>query len=173
MRTIFLIVIGSILLNFALAEFGRGAFGHGIIVIGLIAYIAVPATLLGLVGVALGQPLSNARTMSRIAFAVALVATSTLVSLPIGTAKLEQDIQAAEGYCESLIPRLEAHKRQHGMYPSDLGSVGELAEPPRLLKDWPYYGTNGSEFWFSFDNPAGMMNGYMYDSRTKRWDKWD
>src|SRR5262245_38969026 len=117
MRTIFLIVIGSILLNVAFAELGRGDFSHGIIVFALIAYIAVPAALVGLVGVALGRPLSNPRTMSRIAFGIAIVVASTLVSLPIGTAKLEQDIQAAKGYCESLIPRLEAHKRQHGMYP--------------------------------------------------------
>jgi hypothetical protein len=111
--------------------------------------------------------------VARASAGIALVAGSSLVSLPVGAALCERDIGAAKGYCESLVPRLESYRRTHGSYPTDVRLVGDVAPPPRLLADGTYYTTTGSGFRFSFVNPSGLMDGYEYDSSTGRWGKWD
>jgi hypothetical protein len=73
----------------------------------------------------------------------------------------------------SLLPALDDYKHAHGTYPRDLKVVSGKHELPRMLRDFPYYWTDGAEFHFTFLDPSGMMNGFEYSSRSKRWAKFD
>jgi hypothetical protein len=170
-----IVVVGSVLLNVALAALGRGSFSHALAVISLIMCVAVPATLVGLLALAaaVGPQWPAAKGIARLAFGYAFVFGSTLISLPVGAALLERDVQAAKQFCEALIPRLEEHKMRQGEYPRDIESVGDLPEQPRLLRGRSFYFSDGSKYHFSFSDPSGMLNGYGYDRASKSWYKWD
>ena len=71
------------------------------------------------------------------------------------------------------MPVLDDYKRAHGTYPRDLKVVSGSHEPPRMLRDFPYYWADGAEFHFTFLDPSGMMNGFEYSSRSKRWAKFN
>ncbi len=175
MRTVFLVIVSSIALNAALAVTGRGSFGHGIAVLALIMYVAAPAALVGVVAsIAAGIARSPAGwALARVAFGHALAFASTVASLPIGAAILQHDIAAAKTYCESLLPQLEDYKRREGAYPADIELLGELPTPPRLLEGSRFYHGHGAEFHLSFANPAGMLNGFVYESRSSDWQPYD
>src|SRR5262245_38429059 len=154
MRTI--VILGSILLNAVLVVIGRGSFAHVISVIMLIVYIAVPTTLVALVCLLAARRYQSptARVIARIAFGLAFALFSTLASLPVGAVILDHDIDVAQRYCESLMPRLEEHKAKHGEYPREIGSITNLPEPPRLIRGESFYSTSGAEFRFSFVDPS-------------------
>ena len=173
MRTISFALIASILVNTAFAVVGRGSFTHGIGVIALVAYIGLPALVFGIGAFAVGFHLPGAKTLSRYALAFAFLMWSTLISLPVGSILLEHDIEAAKGYCESLIPELEAYRTTHGTFPANIAMVADKPTLPRLLSKSSYYWSDGAKFCFSFGNPAGMMNGFVYDSDSNRWSEWD
>lgn len=167
---------GSALLNLALVALGRGSFGQGLLVI-LLVYIAATAAILGIVAIARPRVIgSGARWIGRSAIAFAFVLASTLVSLPLGGRVHDRDVAEAKAYCEALVPRLEAYRRQHGAYPSTIELLGDLPRTPLLLQRYPYYRysiAQDSTYYFTFSDPAEMMGSHGYSSQSGTWARFD
>ena len=162
------------------AYLGRGSFGHAL-VSGLVLLSAVPAFLLGtLVGIAslLRRRKGRGKLLSWAAaglFAGAILFGAVGLSILPGAWFNSRDVREARFYCNSLIPRLEAHRRKTGAFPADIGDVGEKpGDRPRLLAGttWFYY-SSGDDYVFEFRDPSGMFEGHVYDSSEGSWRSWD
>ena len=170
MRAIMLTATSSILLTLAFVLLGRGSFFHWVAV-GALVVVAAAAALAGILAFAVSNigPSPRIRAAAWISLGLAAVLGSTLASLPLGNMILRSDVHAAKEYCESLVPRLEEHRRLHGTYPRDINAVGYTPDPPRLLRERMYYSSDGSSYSFDFTNPSGLLNGFRYDSDSRKW----
>lgn len=151
---------------------GRGSFLHWVAVMALLAYVAVPALVVAGVAMSLCRKWKAGSITARLAGTVALVAASTIVSLWPGSILRNHDIRAAKGYCESLVPKLEAFHRAHGSYPSSVEPVADTSHLPRLLRGSQFYHSDGREYSFLFSNPARMMNFIEFSGAMKSWSEW-
>jgi hypothetical protein len=102
-----------------------------------------------------------------------LVAPSYLPGLLLNL----QDVNSAQSYCETLMPRLEAHRVQHGTYPATVDSLLPADRPlPRLLRQQEFYRPIGAGYEFAFLDPSPLMGGHTYfsfDHRPSgRWEHW-
>lgn len=161
------------IVNVALVFFGRGSFLHSVIAISLIVWVALPAFAVAVLCVLLRKRGPGFRRTARWTAGIGVIASSCLISLPIGSALLRHDIATARAFCESLVPKIEAYRAHHGKYPRDIRAVAGSGATPRLLEAPGYYGSNGESYSFFFEDPSGMMNSFSYDSATKTWSRAD
>jgi hypothetical protein len=150
--------------NVLAAFFGRGSFAHGVLALAVPAYIGIPAAVLALLA-----RLLRKGTLARWAFVVAIVAASGVLSIGPGKLLLRRDLANAKAYCEALVPRLEEHRRIHGSYPKSV----DAQDAPRLIDRRTFYTTDGRAYFFSIVDPAGLLNVFVYDSTTKKWEQSD
>lgn len=163
----------SVLLNGLAIWFGRGSFVHLLAAIVVAAYVGLPAFIAGTLFYALRARYVRARTIATIAWTVAAIALSMLVSLWPGQRLAARDIEEAKAYCEALALRLEQRKQAAGTYPSDLGGLHERGNGPRLVRQSLFYSSDGRQFELLFADPRGLMEGLAYHSGDRRWVAWD
>lgn len=155
-------------LNAVLIFVGRGSFFHGIFALCLAFYVGVPAAIIALIIFIRSGQRPELHRAAVVAGGIALVAGSALLSLPFGFQIAERDIRAAEMYCEALIPKLDAYRREHGRYPARLEELHLSGDRPALVRSLSY-SSNGATFHFSFVDPTGLMNSRELDSAERQW----
>lgn len=161
----------------------RGSTTHFLVAVLPAVALAPIAALLGaglwLASLRGDEPGRRARTrwIAALLFGVALfcllLAPSYLVGLAVGS----HDVRAAQRYCMTLVPRLEALREQDGEYPVSIQPALPTERPiPRLLEDRVFYQRVGEGFEFTIPDPSGLDAGYQYFSPTSRargrWDRW-
>jgi hypothetical protein len=172
MRKTVLWITVAALLNGGLAVIGRGGVIHTLSVLAVGIYIGLPALIVVGCGFGFGDRFAWVRKMGRIALVVLVLTESLFISLIPGRILLKHDIAAAKTYCESLIPVIDKYRREHGVYPSVLGTVQQNREVPRLLRDRVFYWSDGKVYGFDFSDPRGFMNFVGYRSETRNWFNW-
>jgi hypothetical protein len=175
-KNIIIISIISLFANVLITYFGRGSFGHVIIILSSIIWIALPVLAISIVLLIIGKKLQNKKTVyfSLRGGTISLIIISTAISLPFGGLLRVNDIRDAKTYCEQIIPRVENYKREHGIYPKDINDI-KLGDKkaPRLLQKFGYYNSDGTNYRFDFPDPGDMLGVFGYDNSQKEWDKYD
>lgn len=175
-RVYFLFVATAFVLNLVLILVGSGtqAFLVNILIVAGCLYVGLPLSILSAVlfSVSIRKPEGIIRRVSIWGFILVLLVFSSLTSLPVRNYILNCRISQAKSYCEALIPKLEAWKKEHGSYPKSISKVGAPDKLPMLL-DSGFYNSDGQNFYFDFVHPAGMMNGFEYSSHNHKWYEWD
>jgi hypothetical protein len=173
MRLFWTTAVIAVASNLLFIMLGRGSIKHVVFAFATASYIGIPAALVAVIAFAFRRRLSVGKRVATLAAATALAALSVLVSIPIGAAVLNRDIHNAEAYCEALVPELEQYRQRHGQYPRRLPPGVVVGNVPRLLRNWPFYSSDGSQFYFSIIDPSGMLNSFKYNSGTRQWSKAD
>jgi hypothetical protein len=161
--------------NAAVASVWRGTVEQQIVAMAAPFWVGLPFGLLALLLFGIAPPGSWGR-LRRIAGAL-LVVVVLAVTLPLsvflGGYLQQQDIVAAKGYCERLVPLLEKHREVLGSYPTRLEDLQPAPPPvPRHLRHRDFYRSNGTYFDFFVVNYGSFMEYYTYDSVRKEWRTW-
>ena len=148
----------------------KGTFEHWIIVMASGIYVGAPLALFLVIWLLIELKrkglISNGL---RIAFLVSvIIGGSLLLSLGVGTAIHHWEIRAAKNFVTTMVPKLDQYRKDHGQYPATLAALGSLS-PPKLLKHAHGYTTDGENFRFEYWDSAGMMDGYYFDSTSRKW----
>jgi len=140
-----------------------------------IVTVAPRETLLVLAG-GLAVDCAGRRLRPAAPIAVAAVGLVALLQLPAfwwGLLLNGSDVDEAKAYCESFVPKLEAHFDRNGTYPRSLNQLPlEMGEVPRLVDPASFYTVTGNRYQLSFPDPSGLDQGQCYDSFVGSWRKW-
>ena len=101
--------------------------------------------------------------------AVFVIACLIGLTLPINGFIQERAVAAAKAYPDHIAPLLEAYRKIHGVYPTNLDEIPSKPSVPRLLRSSYGYRSDGNHYTFCFPEPGGMIDVWDYDSRTKLW----
>lgn len=71
-------------------------------------------------------------------------------------------------FMDDTIPKLDAHKRQFGHYPSSLSEVTS-SDLPYYLKGRGGYTSNGTGYTFYYEPPGSIISGMMRTDIHRRW----
>jgi hypothetical protein len=110
------------------------------------------------------------RTIVLLGLIVVTVSLWTAASIDYYSAQVTE----AQGFCESIIPKLEAAHVQTGYYPTNLDVTLLPAQAlPALLKGRAFYKSDGRRYSFTFYEPLAWDNIWEYTSREMRWLNYD
>jgi hypothetical protein len=74
----------------------------------------------------------------------------------------------ARSFCDHLIPRLEAYKREHGGYPEAIPPDWLQSEAvPKLVDRRTFYIGSKDSYWFRFRDPSWFWNDVW--GRSSAW----
>lgn len=167
-----LILFLSLLMAVVLPLISRGTFAHGIIVIGIIIFISMPTLVMSIVLLVIALLKQNVK-LKKIAQVTAMifaVSSIQLISMPIGNYIARTDIAVAKKFCESLIPIIEQYYDKNGKYPENVEKiVTSNMIIPNILNQYSYYSKDGLGYYFYIPDPADMIDGYIYESKNKKW----
>jgi len=170
------IVVGLVL-GLTLAFTFRGDFGTTLVLLALVGCVGIPLALVGGLTFVVARYVYHKRMpwIGLIALAVAGIASIPGFLTPLGIVLQHNDVIRARGYCESLIPLIEAYRAEHGRYPSRLDDhVPSERSVPRLLENETFYSSDGSAFWFQFEVLDGFLPTiYTYSSEDDKWEEYD
>jgi hypothetical protein len=169
-----IVIAAACVINLALIVLGRGSRGQ-FIVLFLILSIGLLALCIGsllLLAAKLGWTSPALRRLATRAIIVGGIAWSCLVSVPFGILVSRYDIWQAMSFCDQLHPALDEYKRTTGRYPASVSEVSK-GRPPWLLRDGRFYLTSDDQYGFIIMDPAGMLEGVEYDSRSGLWSEFD
>ena len=150
--------------------FGRGVFFHSIV--GFYGgAVAFGAYIVGRIVI----HFKAVQFIGRIFTALAIVLLFVFLSIFSGNMVLEYDIRKAKVFCENLVPLLEAYKEENEQYPASVRKVlPKNQKLPLVLKDGNFvYSCYEGTFSFSFSDPGGFMNGWLYSGKDNTWYEWD
>lgn len=103
---------------------------------------------------------------------LAVLGLSLGLSMGMGKALNRWQIQNTRDFVSQMVPLLENYRGRQGRYPTSLNELGDI-QPPSLLRERNSYTTTGHEYTFEYWDPAGMMNGYVFNSQTREWTAFD
>jgi hypothetical protein len=183
------VLIVSLFLNYACTVYGRGTFAHVTITLAVIFLVGVPLALIGFVfDCILKKKQGKTKKVLKILWWIVTLIFLQALSIEFGQVLLQKDVENAKAFCESLIPSLEAYKKDVGVYPETLDDLlffheqmkAQAAELPWMLVEVnsvhpegvPFYARNGAKgFSFFFVDPADIgTRTYVYSSENKTWD---
>lgn len=152
----------------------KGTFGHWLIVIAPVIYLGAPLALFLniwlIIGLKRDSEIPNGLKKT---FSISvIIGGSLLLSLGTGTAIHYWEIREARNYVATIVPKLDQYMKEHGQYPTALSAI-EASAPPKLLSDAHSYTAEFNSFRFEYWDTAGMMDGYYFDSATRRWNYFD
>jgi hypothetical protein len=101
-----------------------------------------------------------------------VIAASLGISLVVGKELNHWQIQRTRDFVSEMVPRLDDFRAKQGRYPQSLNELGEI-HLPALLAEPGGYRSTGSDYHFEFWDPAGLMNGYSFDSQNRQWVSFD
>jgi len=139
---------------------------------GLAGFLLILITLGALV---LAQVLKSAspRRIGKATLLAGIFLLLQLVYIPTAGALRDREVRQAQKFVESLVPRLEAYKQQHGTYPTAVETIlSDGDSSPSLLQlrgDFPmqfdnhnFYFHRGTTYGFRFYLPDGFI-GFSYE----------
>ena len=173
MRNKYLLILFSALFSIGMAIFFRGSVLHTVVVLMVCIYLGLPFLILAIVTYLLRNKFPIAKKILRSVALLLIVISSLVVSLIAGLALGNHDMTAAKTYCESLIPSIEMYKKEHGTYPSDISTIANDNDIPRLLRKEDFYWSDGQGYGFNFSDPQAIMRGVGYSSDSQQWQDWD
>ena len=152
----------------------KGTFVHSIIVYAAGMYLGPPLILFMALWFVIGLKRTGTIPAGlRNTFLVSLIVGGTLlVSLGVGRSIHRWEIREVRLYVTKMVPKLDEYKRENGRYPESLSNLN-APSPPKLLKNAHSYSADADVFRFSYWDPAGMMDGYCFDSATREWHYFD
>ena len=167
MKIFALIVLGLAMLS---AFMMRGSFGHTIIILATGVYIGVPLILFMVIWLLVGFKRSNGvpQGLRTLFIGSVIVGFSMATSLGVGKLLHDSEIRRTREYVAAIVPKLEEYRTEHGRYPESL-AVFPDSRPPRLLRESHGYSAESDSYRFEYWDPAGMMDGYCFDSSTREW----
>ena len=77
-------------------------------------------------------------------------------------------VTEAKAYPARIEPLLETYRQTHGTFPANLDQLPAAPPPPRLFRKWSYK-SDGTNYWFSFPQPGGLIDVWDYNGQTKTW----
>lgn len=139
---------------------------------GLVGFLLVLITL-GTLVLARARGSASPRRIGRISLLAGIFLLLQLVYIPTAGALRDREVTRAQKFVESLVPRLEAYKDQHGTYPTAVEAIlSDDDSPPSLLRlrgDLPmqfdnqsFYSHRGTTYGFQFYLPDGFI-GFSYE----------
>ncbi|MEK7952062.1 hypothetical protein [Luteolibacter soli] len=136
----------------------------------LVAWIGIPALLvagiLWLFAFHYGRSNRPAWTILSI---VAALGCFVILAIPANRFVQQRAVVAAKDYPSRVAPMLEAYRRTHGAYPTNLAQLPAKPTLPRLLRSPFGYRSDGSSYSFSFPQPGGLIDSWEYSSETDTW----
>ena len=75
-------------------------------------------------------------------------------------------------FVEDTLPKLDAHKKQFGQYPTNLAEVTKVSLPYHL-RGRGRYTSDGTSFTFYYENADSIMSGLMLTDTHRRWSRAD
>lgn len=163
-----LAITAPIVMNLALAFYGRGSMGQIFFVILVIWLVPVFLGLAALTFVMYRISPRFRRATGGLVLAGLLAGTSVF-SLPLGLALNRYDVNRAKAYCDSLRPAIERHKTDTGRYPKQPPGTSPDSVPPRLLRGKDFYYPQVDDYMFAFSDSMDVFDMIVYDSRTGEW----
>jgi hypothetical protein len=108
-------------------------------------------------------------------FGIFLLLVALFAVAFVGLRRLHSaQVTEAQGFCQSIIPKLGAARVQTGYYPTNLDVT--LLPPqalPALLKGRAFYKSDGRCYSFRFYEPLAMDDIWEYTSSEMRWFNYD
>jgi hypothetical protein len=83
--------------------------------------------------------------------------------------QLYAEAKRAKTWCEALVPRIEAWRAEHGVYPSSLDELDSGITAPTLSYSTyvEYHRRNDGIYWFGVADPDGGL--WMFDGGSHEW----
>ena len=143
------------------------------LVSGLIGFILVLMTMLAW-GLAKVRKAVGLRRPGKLLLIAGFFLLFQFAYIPIAQALRQQEVAEAQAFIEALIPRIEAYKEHHGVYPAtvDVVLTDNITLPAllQLQSDFPlpfnnqdFYFPNGPSYEFGFYLPDGFIgSSYTY-----------
>lgn len=160
------------ILNTWAVMLGRGTHAHISAVLHVILLVGLPAFVISLVLMCAGrEKYPRLFLVGYMANLVSLVIFLMLFSACIGLVMAASETKRAIAYCESLIPRLELHRQQTGMYPDTIEAIASREHEPPLLRGRRFYIPQGDGYVLEFPRPQKKWEMMEYASWEGRWKK--
>ena len=171
MKTFAITVSALALLSGILAQ---GSFGHAIVVMSTLFFIGVPLTLFLVLWLMIGMKRSGGipsgwRKTSTI---TAMIGGGLILSFGTGSLIHHWEIRNVRQFVEATVPSLDEYYHKNDTYPSALEELG-ISSVPKLLRESSGYSSTQNTFIFEYWDAAGMMEGYIFDSSTRKWTYFD
>ncbi len=171
-----LIALTAFILACVIGVWFQGHFLHQVLALSAAMYVGVPWVLVMLIWGLMTWRNSDGLPdgLLRIFYGFIITAGAVLLSLAVGLALHDRQVQAARAYVGGLVPVLDAYKAEHGRYPEDMARLPHPPAPPRLMaRAGSYSLTESGDFRFEYWDPAGLMDGWSFESSTRQWSYFD
>jgi len=173
----FWVGVFALLVSVASAAIARGDFQYFVIVFGGFLFVALPAAIVGVSFRTIGRKIrcvgleSTGLLFLSLSFSLLL----QLLGLFFADQFARADIRKAKVFCESLVPKIEAWKQEHGNYPATIESVfAKDVRLPRLTRNVDsngigFYQGTSTNYCFFLHDPGSIFSGWLYFSETRTW----
>ena len=148
----------------------QGSFGHAMVVMSSLLFIGVPVVLFLALWLMIGWKRSGGipsgwRTTSTIS---AVIGGGLILSFGTGSLIHHWEIRKVRQFVEATVPSLDDYHHKNGTYPSALAEMG-ISSVPKILRESGGYASTQNTFQFVYWDPAGMMDGYEFESSKREW----
>lgn len=154
--------------------FLKGDFGHGIIVGCFVVFVGGPLALFMTLWAlfSLKRAGSIPGALKKTFSISAILGCGLLLSLATGIGINHWEIHRTRAFVATIVPKLDAYRAKHGMFPASLREVG-FARLPALLENDSGYTAEPDYFRFQYWDSSGMMDGYEFNSSLRQWIHFD
>ncbi|MDD2235708.1 MAG: hypothetical protein PHG65_00700 [Kiritimatiellae bacterium] len=166
----------SLGLNVTLTLIGQGRFSFDLLIIAVCLWVAAPLFLFSgvFLAIAYRKPHPVMIGFGQCILLASLILGSTWASIYMGDHLNQREIEKAKKYCEQLAVQLDGMKEQHGSYPTNLVGTIQPSDLPKILQNGNlYYHSQGTNFSITFSDPGGMMSGWDFMGKTRKWRRFD
>ena len=115
-----------------------------------------------------------AARFSPVATAISLIVV-ILLGLSLGVlARARGRVRQAKAFCESIVPQIEAVRRQTGYYPTNADPswwAGQV--PPALIRTQDFYLKTGRGYLLRFKDPSAIMDDIWGLETGTNWYNYD
>ena len=151
----------------------EGSFLHLLLLMAAMFYLIVPATLIMGLLTAVAARRQTWRPWYSTFWRVAGIFTiSVILSGLAGYGLHAWRVRQTRDYVSRAVALLDAHHASTGRYP-DTFPTDAVGPPPKWLRSSQSCTVSAQDFRFEYWDPAGMMDGYEFDSATRTWTNFD
>ena len=134
-----------------------------------LVWIGLPASLVAVILLLVAVHTGRSRRIPiNILLSVLGFACFVGFAIPANNFIQERAVADAKAYPARVAPSLEAYKKTHGVYPSNLDQLSSKTLLPRLMRHFGYQ-SDGQSYSFMFPQPGGLIDVWIYDSKTSEW----
>ena len=116
----------------------------------------------------------SAARVSRGVFLCILFVIAHIPGWAYDSMRIRRAQRAAQGWCEALVPRLDAWRAQHESYPARIEDLGADVVHPPLFREELSYKPTTTGFQFDIPDPATFIipSGYQFSSERREWTRY-